>query len=161
MYFCKISDILIQWGVLGIFFYTGIGIIKTEFATSSWFFDRIFDGVIQVSKINPPDPVSSPPHCGSCTCVRNRGNGAFTKSESKVHFFYFKKSYISACHCEIRNSAINFDTIWVSKVIAFDVLRSISGKIFIPNSSTDVPIKFFLKKEQCFRFLCKEVNEKS
>ena len=42
-----------------------------------------------------------PPDCGACTYIRNRGNGACTKSESKVHFFWLQKiwpvSYISAC----------------------------------------------------------------
>ena len=48
-------------------------------------------------------------------CVRNRGNGACTKSESKVHISLFRKnravSYISACHCKDPTFSYQFDTI--------------------------------------------------
>ena len=44
-----------------------------------------------------------PPYCGACTYVRNRGNGACTKSVSKVVLFFLRKncavSYIRACLC--------------------------------------------------------------
>ena len=56
-----------------------------------------------------------PPYCGACTCVRNRGNGACTKSGSKVHFFYPSKnravSYISACLCRDPKISYQFGTI--------------------------------------------------
>ena len=44
-----------------------------------------------------------PPHSGACTYIRNRGNGACTKSESKFSIFFccinnLSISYISACH---------------------------------------------------------------